>query len=151
MSSTIPIRTALLYWSVIRCFSRIGAYRLLSVCFATTLNILALKKALFIRRIYFISFSYRLDSNFTVKLSDGALSQEFFADCYAFIRGSLRPVKWSAIETLQEGLCTTQSNVVRNIEIHFMLSVTVFLCLVVVRCDYVGSDEHWTAAILWYP
>lgn len=52
-----------------------------------------------------------LDTNYQIKISDGALSQEFYPDCYSTIKGALRPVKWSALETLQEGLTTTQSNV----------------------------------------
>ena len=53
-----------------------------------------------------------LDTGFKIKISDGALSQEFYPNCYTMIKGAIRPVKWSAIETLQEGLITTQSNVV---------------------------------------
>lgn len=55
----------------------------------------------------------RLDSNFTVRVCDGALSQEFYPECYHQVYGAVRPVRWAAIETLQEGLCTVQSNVVR--------------------------------------
>ena len=61
-----------------------------------------------------------LDIGFTLKLSDGALSQEFFPDSYANIKGAVRPVKWSAIETLQEGLITSQSNVVSFINIIYL-------------------------------
>lgn len=53
-----------------------------------------------------------LDTNYTLKLSDSVLSQDFYPEAYANIKGAIRPVKWSAIETLQEGLITTQSNVV---------------------------------------
>lgn len=54
----------------------------------------------------------RLDTNYLVKVSDGALSQEFFPNCYHVIKGALRPVRWAAPETFAEGLCTSQSNVV---------------------------------------
>ena len=54
----------------------------------------------------------RLDTNFTVKVSDEALSQEFYPECYHPVYGAIRPVRWAAMETLQEGLCTSQSNVV---------------------------------------
>lgn len=53
-----------------------------------------------------------LDTNYQVKISDGALSQCFYQECYHAVRGTVRPVRWAAIETLQEGLCTSQSNVV---------------------------------------
>ena len=59
---------------------------------------------------------YRLDSNFTVRVCDGALSQEFYPECYHQVYGAVRPVRWAAIETLQEGLCSVQSNVVRELE-----------------------------------
>ncbi|XP_064404789.1 mucin-2-like isoform X2 [Halichondria panicea] len=52
-----------------------------------------------------------LDTNYLVKVSDGALSQEFFPNCYHVIKGALRPVRWAAPETFAEGLCTSQSNV----------------------------------------
>lgn len=54
-----------------------------------------------------------LDAGFVLKLSDGALSQDFYPECYTSIKGAVRSVKWAAIETLQEGLITVQSNVVR--------------------------------------
>ena len=53
-----------------------------------------------------------LDTNYTVKVSDGALSLEFYPECYQAVYGTIRPVRWAAIETLQEGLGTSQSNVV---------------------------------------
>ena len=56
----------------------------------------------------------RFDSNFTVRVCDGALSQEFYPECYHQVYGAVRPVRWAAIETLQEGLCSVQSNVVRK-------------------------------------
>ena len=55
---------------------------------------------------------YRLDTNHTVRVSDGALAQQFYPDCYYAVYGATRPVRWAAVETLQEGLCTAQSNVV---------------------------------------
>ena len=56
----------------------------------------------------------RFDSNFTVRVCDGALSQEFYPECYHQVYGAVRPVRWAAVETLQEGLCSVQSNVVRK-------------------------------------
>ena len=48
-----------------------------------------------------------LDTKYQAKISDGALSQCFYPECY-------NTVRWAAIETLQEGLCTSHSNVVRR-------------------------------------
>lgn len=56
--------------------------------------------------------THRLDSDCTVKVSDGALAQQFHPECYYTLFGATRPVRWSAVETLQEGLCTVHSNVV---------------------------------------
>ena len=61
-------------------------------------------------KLLFLSF--RLDTNYVVKVGDGALSMEFYPENYTTIKGAVRPVKWAAIETLQEGLITSQSNVV---------------------------------------
>ena len=58
--------------------------------------------------------SCSLDTNFIVKISDGALSHEFYPECYHAVYGAIRPVRWAAIETLQEGLCSSQSNVVSD-------------------------------------
>ena len=55
---------------------------------------------------------YRLDSACIVKVSDGALAQQFHPECYYTLFGATRPVRWAAVETLQEGLCTARSNVV---------------------------------------
>ena len=49
-----------------------------------------------------------------MRVCDGALSQEFYPECYHQVYGAVRPVRWAAIETLQEGLCSVQSNVVRK-------------------------------------
>ena len=54
----------------------------------------------------------RLDSECTVKVADAALAQQFYPECYYTLFGATRPVRWAAVETLQEGLCTTRSNVV---------------------------------------
>ena len=53
-----------------------------------------------------------LDADYIVKVGDSALSKELFPECYCEILGAVRPVRWSAPETLQEGLCTIKSNVV---------------------------------------
>ena len=58
----------------------------------------------------------RLDSECRVHVSDGALAQEFHPDCYHTVYGAVRPVRWAAVETLQEGLCTARSNVVSGRE-----------------------------------
>lgn len=47
-----------------------------------------------------------------VRVSDGALAQQFYPECYYAVYGAVRPVRWAAVETLQEGLCTARSNVV---------------------------------------
>lgn len=47
-----------------------------------------------------------------MKVADEALAHEFYPECYYTLYGAVRPVRWAAIETLQEGLCTSQSNVV---------------------------------------
>jgi hypothetical protein len=52
-----------------------------------------------------------LDSGCVVKISDGALAQQFHPECYYTLFGATRPVRWAAVETLQEGLCTVRSNV----------------------------------------
>ena len=53
-----------------------------------------------------------LDTGYSVKVSDGALSQLFFPDCYCNVKGSVRPARWAAIETLRQGHLTSLSNVV---------------------------------------
>ena len=58
----------------------------------------------------------RLDSECRVHVSDGALAQEFHPDCYHTVYGAVRSVRWAAVETLQEGLCTARSNVVSGRE-----------------------------------
>ena len=68
---------------------------------------------------HYLEYTYivlllRFDSNFTVRVCDGALSQEFYPECYHQVYGAVRPVRWAAVETLQEGLCSVQSNVVRK-------------------------------------
>ena len=55
---------------------------------------------------------FRLDSGFTLRLGDGALMSDFYPECYHVVYGAQRPVRWSALETLQGGLCTLPSNVV---------------------------------------
>lgn len=65
--------------------------------------------------IVIIQFEYstlRLDADFTVRLGDGALMSDFYPECYHVVYGAQRPVRWSALETLQGGLCTLPSNVV---------------------------------------
>jgi serine/threonine protein kinase len=52
-----------------------------------------------------------LDTDCTVRVSDGALAQQFYPECYYTLFGATRPVRWAAVETLQEGLCTFRSNV----------------------------------------
>jgi len=37
---------------------------------------------------------------------------DFYPECYHIVYGAQRPVRWSALETLQGGLCTLPSNVV---------------------------------------
>ena len=54
----------------------------------------------------------RLDTGYNVKVADGALSQLFFPDFYMNVKGTVRPVRWAAIETLHHGQCTSLSNVV---------------------------------------
>lgn len=49
-----------------------------------------------------------------MKVSDGALAQQLHPECYYTLFGATRPVRWAAVETLQEGLCTSRSNVVSN-------------------------------------
>ena len=39
---------------------------------------------------------------------------DFYPECYHVVYGAQRPVRWSALETLQGGLCTLHSNVVRT-------------------------------------
>jgi len=68
----------------------------------------------YVSTVYFSLF-FSLDTNYEVKISDSALTQCFFPECYSTVRGTVRPVRWAAIETLQEGLCTSQSNVVSNL------------------------------------
>ena len=60
-------------------------------------------------------FIPRLDSGCTVKVSDGALAQQLYPECYYTLFGAIRPVRWAAVETLQEGLCTVRSNVVSGL------------------------------------
>lgn len=60
-------------------------------------------------------YVYRLDSNCTVKVTDGALAQQLHPECYYTLFGATRPVRWAAVETLQEGLCTSRSNVVSKV------------------------------------
>lgn len=57
----------------------------------------------------------RYDSGNVVKVSDGALAQQLHPECYYTLFGATRPVRWAAVETLQEGLCTVKSNVVSSI------------------------------------
>lgn len=57
-------------------------------------------------------YAFRLDSGCTVKVTDAALTQQFYPECYYTLFGATRPVRWAAVETLQEGLCTVRSNVV---------------------------------------
>ena len=74
-------------------------------------------------------FFLRLDSVYTVKISDGALAQQFYPECYYTLFGATRPVRWAAVETLQEGLCTVKSNVVRKQAIHEVVYIVACVCL----------------------
>ena len=78
----------------------------------------------------------RLDSDCTVKVSDGALAQQFYPECYYTLFGATRPVRWAAVETLQEGLCTVRSNVVRIIYM-YIVDVHTMSCLYNVHCMYI--------------
>jgi hypothetical protein len=60
--------------------------------------------------------SFRLDTGYTVKVSDGSLSQLFYPECYSYHRGTIRPVRWAAVETLKQGQCTSASNVVSELK-----------------------------------
>ena len=68
----------------------------------------------------FLEFTYNilsfvlpsLDAGYTLKLGDGALMSDFYPECYHVVYGAQRPVRWSALETLQGGLCSLPSNVV---------------------------------------
>ena len=79
-----------------------------------------------IRAIMIAFSSFRLDTGYTVKVSDGSLSQLFYPECYSYHRGTIRPVRWAAVETLKQGQCTSASNVVsehkkflqHNIHVH---------------------------------
>lgn len=63
------------------------------------------------RPIYHVN---RLDRDYTVKVTDGALAQHLYPECYYTLFGATRPVRWAAVETLQEGLCTSRSNIVSS-------------------------------------
>jgi serine/threonine protein kinase len=52
-----------------------------------------------------------MDANFTVKISDGALTSDLYPDLYHKVYGVKRPVRWSALETLTQGICGSKSNV----------------------------------------
>ena len=67
-----------------------------------------------IKEVLYTTFPCRLDSGYVVKVSDGALAQQFYPECYYTLFGATRPVRWAAVETLQEGLCTVRSNVVSH-------------------------------------
>lgn len=55
---------------------------------------------------------YSIDSNFTVKVGDGALTYDLYPDFYHAVYGVRRPVRWAALETLTQGICEVKSNVV---------------------------------------
>lgn len=76
-----------------------------------------------------------LDTNYQVKISDGALSQCFYPDCYNAVRGTVRPVRWAALETLQEGLCTSQSNV-------WSYGVVVWELMTLSKLPYYDQVDH---------
>lgn len=107
-------------------------------------------------------YVYRLDSNCTVKVTDGALAQQLHPECYYTLFGATRPVRWAAVETLQEGLCTSRSNVVSKVTCTMSLTVhvciymhdvthtlyTCMCCLVVVCSDCVGDSDVCRDALL---
>ena len=47
-----------------------------------------------------------------MKISDGALTPDLYPDLYHKVYGVKRPVRWSALETLTQGICGSKSNVV---------------------------------------
>ena len=53
-----------------------------------------------------------IDSNFTLKIGDSALTYDLLPDFYHCVYGVRRPVRWAALETLTQGICETKSNVV---------------------------------------
>ena len=80
-----------------------------------------LQAAVAYETLIFMIFFLSLDEGYTLKLGDGALMSDFYPECYHVVYGAQRPVRWSALETLQGGLCTQQSNVVsiQTCHLHF--------------------------------
>ena len=53
-----------------------------------------------------------IDSSFTLKIADSALTYDLLPDFYHCVYGVRRPVRWAALETLTQGISETKSNVV---------------------------------------
>ena len=89
--------------------------------FYTAMHIMVFLKAffkVFTRYFLFVvtmSSPCSLDAGYTLKFGDGALMimSDFYLECYHVIMyGAQWPVRWSAMETLQGGLCSLPSNLV---------------------------------------
>ena len=78
-----------------------------------------------------VSLPSSLDTGYSVKVSDGALSQLFFPDCYCNVKGSVRPARWAAIETLRQGHLTSLSNVVSGTATSALTALLLLVCLLV--------------------
>ena len=58
-------------------------------------------------------FTFRVDSDMTIKVSDFGLCRDIYEDDYYRLKHKSRvPVKWMAPESLYDGIYTHQSDVV---------------------------------------
>ena len=80
---------------------------------------------------------YRIDTNNVIKVADFGLSEDVYSRNY-FRQGSESedgeaqvklPVKWMALECLNDGIFSEKSDVVRKIRAMYLMQVCIFFTL----------------------
>ncbi len=83
----------------------------------------------------------------TVKLTDYALSRDIFPQDYDCLPtddpNESRPLKFMAIESINDRRFSTASDVVSFVLIFFFVKLSYSFELVVIWCSSLGIDEPW--------
>lgn len=96
---------------------------------------------------------YRIDSKGVIKVSDFGLTRNSYEKLYVRqdkSQGVKLPIKWLAIESLNDGVFSEKTDVVGNSFIHCIYtSCILHIYTVVLWGDMLGGVQWWEGALCW--
>ena len=93
-------------------------------------------------------FYIRIDLGFVIKVADFGLSEslDITKDYYRQLKDNYMklPVKWLALECINDGIFTEKTDVVHEFEDHyFVAKINTFILIVGIWSDMLGGVQWW--------